>query len=232
MSAVLCLQQETAVFAITPDYPQCFYPADIRKAMSTRYTVAIIGAGPGGLSAVVQAAQQGVSHILLESSPRVANTIQRYQKGKHVMAEPQVLPLRSGISFEAGKRETVLSAWEQGLSAGKANSRFNAKVLAISGGKGAFNIIMHLVIATLKKSLLSLSGKALKVIFAIMPLPEQATMAISDLLAALESSGTVGGKQKTELQKKLDTLYACVKNDEDYHPSCFVGSLKFLQQQL
>jgi thioredoxin reductase len=29
-----------------------------------------------------------VSHVLLGSSPKIANTIQKYQAGKHVMAEP------------------------------------------------------------------------------------------------------------------------------------------------
>ncbi len=76
------------------------------------FDIAIIGAGPGGLSAASHAAELGVSHILLESSPKIANTIQKYQKGKHVMAEPGILPLRSPIQFEAGKREAVRDIWE------------------------------------------------------------------------------------------------------------------------
>ena len=59
------------------------------------YDIAVLGAGPGGLSAAAHAAELGVAHILLESSPKIANTIQKYQKGKHVMAEPGILPLRS-----------------------------------------------------------------------------------------------------------------------------------------
>ena len=33
---------------------------------------------------------------------KVADTIQSYQKGKHVMAEPGILPLRSDVPFEQG----------------------------------------------------------------------------------------------------------------------------------
>ena len=48
-----------------------------------QYEIIIIGAGPGGLSAASSAAEAEVSHVLLESSPKIANTIQKYQKGKH-----------------------------------------------------------------------------------------------------------------------------------------------------
>ncbi len=47
----------------------------------------------------------GVSHVLLEAERHPADTIYKYQKGKHVMAEPAVLPLRSPLSFAAGTRE-------------------------------------------------------------------------------------------------------------------------------
>ena len=42
---------------------------------------------------------------LFQSEGHASNTIHKYQKGKHVMAEPQILPLRSPMSFAAGKRE-------------------------------------------------------------------------------------------------------------------------------
>ena len=45
---------------------------------------------------------------ILTEQYKIANTIQKYQKGKHVMAEPGILPLRSPIAFEAGKREAIL----------------------------------------------------------------------------------------------------------------------------
>ncbi len=72
------------------------------------YRIAIIGSGPGGLSAACRAAGKSDSHILLEAQPHLSNTIFRYQKGKHVMAEPNVLPLRAATGFEAGTREKIL----------------------------------------------------------------------------------------------------------------------------
>lgn len=102
--------------------------------------VAIVGAGPGGLSAAAHAAELGLSHVLLEAAPAHANTIQRYQKGKHVMAEPNVLPLRSPLSFEAATRETVLERWRSGLEKLGVNVRYGAEVTRISGSKPRFDL--------------------------------------------------------------------------------------------
>lgn len=74
--------------------------------------IAIVGAGPAGLSAAAHAQELGLSYVLLEGSPAHANTIQHYQKGKHVMAEPGLVPLRSALEFEAGSREQVLDEWQ------------------------------------------------------------------------------------------------------------------------
>ncbi|MCH7741993.1 MAG: cyclic nucleotide-binding domain-containing protein [Proteobacteria bacterium] len=104
------------------------------------FDIAVIGAGPGGLSAAAHAAELGVSHILLESSPKIANTIQKYQKGKHVMAEPGILPLRSPIQFEAGKREVVLDVWEEDIASHDTNVKYGAAVSKIKGDKGNFTI--------------------------------------------------------------------------------------------
>lgn len=103
-------------------------------------TVAIVGSGPGGLSAAVHAAELGQSHILLESSETFSNTIQRYQKGKLVMAEPSYLPLRSDVGFDVGTREQVLDTWDNGISEHKVNIRYKAEVTGISGQKGDFTL--------------------------------------------------------------------------------------------
>ena len=80
----------------------------------TTYQVAIIGSGPAGLSAAAHAAKLGLNHILLEAQTHLADTIYKYQKGKHVMAEPSVLPLRSPMTFAAGTREEIIEE-RQGL---------------------------------------------------------------------------------------------------------------------
>lgn len=110
--------------------------------MTRQVKIAIIGAGPGGMSAAARAAELGVSHVLLEQSRAHAHTIQRYQKGKHVMAEPNVLPLRSPLPFAAGVREHILSAWQESLAGLGVDLRTGCEVVAITGATPAFTITL------------------------------------------------------------------------------------------
>jgi Fe-S-cluster-containing dehydrogenase component/thioredoxin reductase len=110
------------------------------RASPEVFDLAILGAGPGGLSAAARAAQRGMSHVLLEAADKHANTVQQYQRRKHVMAEPSLLPLRSDIAFAAGRREGILEEWEESIRRGKINVRYGAEVVAIAGSRGAFEV--------------------------------------------------------------------------------------------
>src|SRR3954451_17469292 len=106
--------------------------------MSELFRIAIVGSGPSGLSAAAHAAAKGISHVLLEKTDHLSDTIYKYQKGKHVMATPAQLVLRSDMPFEAGKREAVLGAWD--ARAEGIRVRLNAEVRSIEGTQGAFTL--------------------------------------------------------------------------------------------
>ena len=108
--------------------------------MNNPVRIAVIGSGPSGLSCAAHAAELGISHVLLEAEEHASHTIYRYQKGKHVMAEPAILPLRSPMTFLASKREVVLNKWNEQLAHYKVNIRYRSAVTAITGTKGAFEI--------------------------------------------------------------------------------------------
>jgi CRP-like cAMP-binding protein/thioredoxin reductase/Na+-translocating ferredoxin:NAD+ oxidoreductase RNF subunit RnfB len=105
-----------------------------------RFRIAIVGSGPGGLSAAAHAAKLGISHVLLERTDHLSDTIYKYQRGKFVMSTPDVLPLRADVSFAAGKREGILGNWEKQVADLKTNVRFNADVVEIKKTNDVFDI--------------------------------------------------------------------------------------------
>ena len=110
--------------------------------MAVDFAIAIVGSGPAGLSAAAHAAKAGQTHILLERTGHVNDTIFKYQKRKHVMATPEFLPLRSDLGFKESSREEVIETWMQGVGAANANIVQNAEVTAIKGEKGNFQLTL------------------------------------------------------------------------------------------
>jgi CRP-like cAMP-binding protein/Fe-S-cluster-containing hydrogenase component 2/thioredoxin reductase len=108
--------------------------------MGADFTIAIVGSGPAGLSAAVRAAMEGKTHILLERAPHLNDTIFKYQKRKHVMAAPEILPLRSDLAFKEQSREEVIESWTGGVGSARVNLRLSAEVTSIKGQRGNFEI--------------------------------------------------------------------------------------------
>ncbi len=104
------------------------------------FDLAILGSGPAGLSAAARAAERGMSHILIEKTDHLSDTIYKYQKGKHIMATPSQLVLRSDMPFEAGKREVILSAWDKETARHRVNVRLRSDVKSVTGQRGSFTV--------------------------------------------------------------------------------------------
>ena len=110
------------------------------SSIPERVKVAIVGSGPAGLSAAAHAAHLGMDHVLIEKTDHLSDTIFKYQKGKHVMATPSNLVLRSDLDFDAGSREHILDTWDRQIAENKVNTLFDAEVTAITGEQGDFTI--------------------------------------------------------------------------------------------
>jgi CRP-like cAMP-binding protein/thioredoxin reductase/Fe-S-cluster-containing hydrogenase component 2 len=112
--------------------------------LSTDFKIAIVGSGPAGLSAAAHAAVRGVSHILLERTDHLNDTIFKYQKRKLVMATPVELPAQDGleIEFHEESREELIDSWTKTAAEAKTNVRYRVEVNAITGEQGNFQLAL------------------------------------------------------------------------------------------
>ena len=94
------------------------------------------------MSAAAHAAAIDMPHILLEKTDHLSDTIFKYQLGKHIMATPSQLVLRSDVGFDAGTRENTLEMWQAAVDSLGVNIRYNSEVTAISGAKGDFRLTL------------------------------------------------------------------------------------------
>jgi thioredoxin reductase/ferredoxin len=75
--------------------------------------VAIVGSGPGGLSAALTCIQKGLSYVVLDKEQMIASTIARYPKGKLVMAEPYDTDNLSFLPVFDSSKEQLIPIWKE-----------------------------------------------------------------------------------------------------------------------
>jgi thioredoxin reductase/NAD-dependent dihydropyrimidine dehydrogenase PreA subunit len=81
------------------------------------YDVAIIGIGPGGISAVARAAELGLRYVAIEQGRRYSTIVEKYPAGKYVAFNPfnPFDPPLGAIRLEGpgSLKETMLAWWDE-----------------------------------------------------------------------------------------------------------------------
>jgi thioredoxin reductase len=102
--------------------------------------VAIIGAGPAGLSAAARALSVGLSHVLIERTDHLCDTIFCYSPGRWITADPAGLELRTDLPFREGKREDLLLSWLDITRRSRARVKLSTELTKLSGSLGDFTL--------------------------------------------------------------------------------------------
>lgn len=101
--------------------------------------LAIVGAGPAGLSAALQARKLGLRVVVVEQAT-IAESIRRFSRGKLVLDadadSDESLPLFVGETH----KEELLARWMRGVREAGLNVRENARATAVHGEKDAFRV--------------------------------------------------------------------------------------------
>jgi thioredoxin reductase/ferredoxin len=103
--------------------------------------VAIVGSGPGGMSAALTCIQRGLSYIVFEKDNLVASTVARYPKGKLIMAEPYDVANLSFLPVFDSSKEEMVPIWRDLMERLNVQIRMNEAVeKVVRGPDGNFEI--------------------------------------------------------------------------------------------
>ena len=75
------------------------------------YDVLVVGSGPAGLSAALEAQGRGLRCVVLEQGS-VSDTIRKYPRRKLLLAEPSRVQLYGGLWVADASKEELLAVWE------------------------------------------------------------------------------------------------------------------------
>ena len=111
------------------------------RAASDVYDLAIVGAGPAGISASLRATEKGLRYITLDES-EIGGTVAKYPRQKLVLTSPVEFPMYGKFKkFELSK-EDLLAFWKQVLQRNDFNFRGGEKVTDIPrDAEGIFSVV-------------------------------------------------------------------------------------------
>jgi|SRR5664279_1159122 len=101
--------------------------------------VAIVGSGPSGLSAGLEALRSGLSYVMLEQGS-LADTVRKYPRHKILFAEPLNIPLYGDLWIADSSKESLLDMWEKVVAETGLEVQTNHRVEEITQSGWLFRI--------------------------------------------------------------------------------------------
>jgi thioredoxin reductase/NAD-dependent dihydropyrimidine dehydrogenase PreA subunit len=99
--------------------------------------LAIVGSGPAGLSAGLEAIRQNLSYRVLEQGDLI-QTIAKYPRKKVLFAEPVRVPLYGNLWVADGTKEALLRVWQDVIARTGLRVQTGTRVTAVEPREGSF----------------------------------------------------------------------------------------------
>ena len=104
------------------------------------YDVAIVGAGPAGLTAAALAREHGLSSVLLEQEGDLGGTILHYPRRKLVLVQALEMPFLGPLREGEYAKEDLLETFQDLTRRASLNVRYGAKVTGVTRPNGHFAV--------------------------------------------------------------------------------------------
>lgn len=93
--------------------------------------VVIVGSGPAGLSAGIEALRSDLKYLMLEQGA-LSESVRKYPRHKLLLAEPVTLPLYGNLWVADTSKEALLRAWESIVANSGLQVRTGERVLSVT----------------------------------------------------------------------------------------------------
>ncbi|MFZ5522476.1 MAG: NAD(P)-binding domain-containing protein [Pseudomonadota bacterium] len=114
-----------------------------RGKSKTPNDVVIIGAGPAGISATLNAKHHGLRSVTLEQEDTFGGTTLHYPRGKVVMTAPMNLPLIGKVNIKETTKEQLMKLWENVVAKAGLKINFSERMEKIERLGDEFNVITN-----------------------------------------------------------------------------------------
>lgn len=100
----------------------------------------IIGAGPAGLAATLEAKKRQLNYLTLEQESDIGGTVLHYPRQKLVMTQPMVIPMHGTYKRREISKEELIELWREVVASTGITVRCSEKVESVAKSNGVFTV--------------------------------------------------------------------------------------------
>jgi thioredoxin reductase len=91
-----------------------YLASKLKTKVNTKFDVVIIGAGPAGIAATLEAAKRRLKFVTLEQDT-LGGTVSNFPRAKVVMTSPMDIPLYGKVNLSETSKSKLIELWEEVL---------------------------------------------------------------------------------------------------------------------
>lgn len=112
----------------------------ISRGSSDAYDVLIVGAGPAGLSATLEAKRRGLRYLTIEQEGDIGGAVLSYPRQKLVMTQPMEIPIYGKYRRRELSKEELVALWQDIISDTGITVRCSEKVDGVKRLNGVYSV--------------------------------------------------------------------------------------------